>query len=64
VEDQLDGLARNLGIDRENERTYDSGDFPKVIFADQVITPADAADPTDAVVDICGGCAEPLIEEG
>lgn len=29
-------LARERNIDREDERTYDSDDFPKVIFRDQV----------------------------
>lgn len=36
VEALLDSLARIQGIDRTDERTYDSGDFPKVVFADQV----------------------------
>lgn len=32
----LDELAESLGIDPEDERSYDSSDFPKVIFADSV----------------------------
>lgn len=34
TEPDLDRLARLLGIDRYNEATFDSGDFPKVVFAD------------------------------
>jgi hypothetical protein len=34
AEAKLDYLAVMLGIDREDERSFDSGDFPKVIFAD------------------------------
>lgn len=33
VEDLLDSIAASLGIDREDERTFDSGDFPKVVFS-------------------------------
>jgi hypothetical protein len=29
-------LAANAGINCEDERTYDSDDFPKVVFGDQV----------------------------
>lgn len=32
----LGALADQRGIDREDERSYDSGDFPKVVFADQI----------------------------
>lgn len=32
----LDQVAEWLGIEREDERTFDSDDFPKVIFASQV----------------------------
>lgn len=32
----LDGSARYLGVNREDETSFDSGDFPKVVFADQV----------------------------
>lgn len=31
----LNTEARYRGIDRENEHSFDSGDFPKVIFRDQ-----------------------------
>jgi hypothetical protein len=32
----LDLLARLAGVDREDEYTFDTDDFPKVITADQV----------------------------
>lgn len=32
TENHLDGIAAGRGIDRYDERSYDSGDFPKVIF--------------------------------
>lgn len=35
-EAHLDLLARLAGIDRTDERSFDSGDFPKVIFASDV----------------------------
>lgn len=36
VEERLDYLASEFGINREDERTFDSGDFPKVVFRDQL----------------------------
>ena len=33
----LDAAARRLGIDAEDESTYDSGAFPKVVFRDQAL---------------------------
>lgn len=36
VEDNLADLARSFGIDREDETSYDSSEFPKVIFASQI----------------------------
>lgn len=35
-EDALDQLAAVEGIDRQDEHSYDSDDFPKVIFASDV----------------------------
>jgi hypothetical protein len=49
TEEALDFLAQRRGIDRYDEHTFDSGDFPKVIFRDQV---------TDD--DVCGVCGEKL----
>jgi hypothetical protein len=36
VEEYLDRAAKHLGIDRYDEWTYDSNDFPKIVFADQM----------------------------
>ena len=36
VEDVLDQIAASEGIDRTDEHTFDSGEFPKVIFASQI----------------------------
>lgn len=49
VEDVLDQLARDRGIDRYDERSYDSGDFPKVILDSMIEGP-----------EYCGECWEEL----
>lgn len=36
VEPHLDLLARIKGIDRHDESSYDSDEFPKVVFGDQL----------------------------
>lgn len=36
AEENLNELAAAFGIDRMDEHSFDSGDFPKVIFASQV----------------------------
>ena len=36
TERHLDLLARLAGVDRMDERTFDSDDFPKVVFSSQV----------------------------
>lgn len=36
TESILDVVAEKLGIDRMDEHSFDSGDFPKVIFSSQV----------------------------
>lgn len=36
VSGTLDAVAHYRGIDIEDEHTFDSDDFPKVIFADQI----------------------------
>ena len=38
VEQCLDEIAAERGIDRHNERSFDQADFPKVIFADTEFT--------------------------
>jgi hypothetical protein len=47
----MDREAAALGIDRQDERSYDSGDFPKVIFGSDV----------ESDEERCGGCGESLI---
>ncbi len=49
TEDVLDQLAAAEGIDREDEHTFDSGDFPKIVFDSEL----------DEHVR-CGGCGEEL----
>ena len=49
TEQALDQLAEYLLLDREDERTFDSDDFPKVIFS----TSIEAGDK-------CGRCGEEL----
>lgn len=46
----LDEWAATMGINRQDESTYDSHNFPKVIFADNI-------EPTD----YCGKCQENLM---
>lgn len=48
VEDNLDEVAAAFGIERHAEHTFDSDDFPKVLFA------SDAHDET------CGRCGTDL----
>jgi hypothetical protein len=48
-EQALDQHAAASAIDREDEYTFDSDDFPKVVFVSQVED------------DTCGRCGDPLI---
>ena len=45
AEENLNRMARALDIDREDERTFDSDDFPKVVFSVQIEEP-----------ETCGAC--------
>jgi hypothetical protein len=45
----LDTVARARGIDRYDERSFDSGDFPKVIFSSQLED-----------IENCGSCHDKL----
>jgi len=49
VEENLDEIAFAFQIERQDEATFDSSEFPKVIFASQV-----------AAEDCCETCGEPL----
>lgn len=59
VELGLEWLADERGIERENESSFDSGDFPKVLFRD-------AAEPYDGVEEDtstrCGNCGKVLAD--
>lgn len=50
VEICLDGEANFLGIDRSDESTFDSSEFPKVVFADML-----------TLADTCGNCHETIL---
>lgn len=50
TENVLDAVAKLHEIDRHDERSYDSDDFPKVIFADG-----------EAEMERCGQCGEYLV---
>ena len=50
-EESLDLIAAERGIDRMDESSFDSDDFPKVIFACQV----------ESDDERCGDCGQPLI---
>jgi hypothetical protein len=52
TEDVLDQIAASNAIDREDERSFDSDHFPKVIFV---------ADMSESEDEICGRCLQPLI---
>lgn len=43
VEEKLDYIAGMLGIDREDEATFDSGDFPKCAFRSELYNDAHCA---------------------
>lgn len=49
VEEYLGRVAGHLGIDRYDERTFDSDEFPKVIF------------PNMADSEYCGTCLQQLL---
>lgn len=52
VEASLSGIAYAFGINRADEGSFDSADFPKVIFASMVETDEET----------CGGCGRALLE--
>jgi hypothetical protein len=47
-------LAERLGVDRMDESSYDSGDFPKVVFRDQL---------ADADLEGCEVCGADLTRQ-
>ena len=50
VEDLLDIVAKSRGIDREDEHSFDSDEFPKVVFLDQI-----------GESETCDNCGEEII---
>lgn len=62
VDQELDNVAERFDIDRTDERSFDSGDFPKVIFGNQVHDGCHAANGYEPgqCADRCGGCGEHL----
>jgi hypothetical protein len=60
---RLSDIAYELGIDHCAETTFDSDDFPKIIFADSTTAASDrGAIDEGGIVDYCGRCHEPLID--
>lgn len=53
TEDNLTEMAVAFGIDRNDEWSFDSGEFPKVILAQMV---------EDQGTDYCGQCGRDLAE--
>lgn len=64
AEDNLSEIAYAFQIDRQDEATFDSDEFPKVIFSDQAITQAteDASEDESVTVDRCSVCHEALVD--
>lgn len=64
TEESLAVYARKMNVSREDERSFDSGDFPKVIFRDQAHDGCSAANGYEPgqCGDRCGRCGEPLGE--
>lgn len=66
MENVLDFTAPFFGItDRHDENTFDSGDFPKVVFASQIEACGDCdacleGDPTKCADQLCHACGEEL----
>jgi hypothetical protein len=58
----LDAAAEARGINRQDEATFDSGDFPKVIFAGSVHDVCRASEGYEPgqCGDECATCGEPL----
>lgn len=47
----LDRAARAAGIDRDDDRSFDSDDFPKIVFCDQI-----------EQTEYCGTCHHVIVE--
>jgi hypothetical protein len=63
TESHLSEIAAAFGIDRGDEASFDSGDFPKVLFRDMLSEePELVFDPEEWSPDRCGSCGEMLGE--
>lgn len=58
IEGALDLFAAVLGIERDDESTFDSAQFPKVVYRNQTYHPD--AEHTGGLADHCGSCGEIL----
>lgn len=58
----LDQLAGVEGIDRENERSFDSDDFPKPVLREQCIPQDDESELEEEYPSMCGECGCVLAE--
>lgn len=54
----LDWMASEEGINREDEATFDSGDFPKVVFRDSATDYVDS----EGNPEQCGKCGNALVD--
>lgn len=64
TEEILDALAIVMGVNRQDERTFDSGDFPKVVFDSQLVCEdRDWTDKAPAHEYVSGKCVECEKEE-
>lgn len=61
IEQHLDMVARMRGIDRSDETTFDSSEFPKPVFRSDVSSPGSLRG-LDTEYDRCGSCGEVLGE--
>ena len=65
AEGALDRAARLRGIDREDESSFDSDEFPKVVFADSIESYVTGRDPATGREmwsgEHCGNCGEDII---
>lgn len=57
AETVLDQVALANGIDRYEETTFDSDEFPKVVFRDALVAAID----DDSHYNNCGGCHEEVV---
>lgn len=57
TEDILDEWASMLGLDRDDEASFDQSEFPKRVYEDQA---HNDCTPINRCIDRCEGCGTPL----